>query len=424
MRLRWVQLVLLLVTAAARADPPSILNNTDHLVDAALSDLKVLGIPFSNRNGPAVSGPLAVNQTCATGGSPNACFSGKPDTQFLDRSVVIAHAADVSQPEFGAASADVVMPQVKYQIINQSSSGYALSTYDQASYPALLSNGIVYAMAYCGVPRQNDYPPVAFVTVLPNFGSNPDFSRAGVTPEVQVGSSGCGYQSGIEFSIPWGYAPLTGANSKTTCNSDLRTTLDTCTPSSTTEGMSAILAALKTHHPNWNWGDIKSVLRSTASNWKTGYVAYNPAGPAFGYGNINYAAANSYTGSIYLQPPGVAVQTRGSYGFVTLYPFVSSRRTGELLFAFSAPPVFPATAANDEYSYAQVSALQRSYGGALIYNSNGASGVQTCYFHPTKSAMVYFVAFTLDNIGNPAVSRYSRAERFSVRSAEFTLPET
>jgi hypothetical protein len=414
----------LFVACAAAADPPSILNNTDHIVDAALNDLKVLGIPFSNRSGPSASGPLAVNQTCATGGTSNPCFSGRPETNFLDRAVMIARAGDVTRAEYGAASAEVVMPQVKYQIINQSSSGYALSTYDQASYSALQSSGIVYAMAYCGAPRQDDYPPVAFVTVLPNFGSNPDFSRAGVTPEVQVGSSGCGYQSGIEFSIPWGYAPLSGPNSKTDCNSNLKTTLDTCTPSSTTEAMSAILAALKTHHPNWTWGDVKSVLRSTASNWRTGYTAFNPAGPAFGYGNINYAAANSYTGSIYLQPPGVAVQTRGSYGFVTLYPFVSSRRTGELLFAFERPPVFPAATGNDEYTYTQIAALQRSYGGSLIYNSNGASGVQTCYFHPAKSATVYFVAFTLDNIANPAASRYSRAEGFSTRSAVFTLPET
>jgi hypothetical protein len=480
---------LLSFGAAADANPPSILNNTDHVVSALTDDLRVLGIPYAQSSGPGGSGPLAVNQTCPSGsgvlaltfatnptgsggtltqrsawplksgnyelefsdgekrgamffnestsvtwypaltGSPMAaasvtnayCFAARSGAAFLDRSAAIANAATVAEPEYAAGSSHLVMPSVPYQLINQSSSGYTLAAFDQAAYAALETAGIVYSMAYCGTPQTNDYPPVAFVTVLPNYSTNPDRTRGTATSRIDPGSSGCGYQQGIEFSIAWGYAPIKRVTT-TSCAVDGNSTFDTCSPSSTTEGMTAILAALKWNHPKWTWGDVKSVLRATASNWRSGYAASNANGPAFGYGNVDYSRANLYAGTIFLQPPGMALQTRGDHAVLTLYPFMSSRRAGEVIYAFQSAPTFPPPATSDEYDYAQVLALARSHGGALVYDSHGAGGVQTYDHVSLTSETVYFVAFTVDDDADLTKSRYSRAEGFSILRAGLMHP--
>jgi len=485
-----MSIVVSLCSFGAAANPPSILNNTDHVVSALTDDLKVLGIPYSDSTGPQGSGPLAVNQSCPSGsgllrltfaadpstgggtltprsawplksglyqlefsdgekrsamffnesasvtwypaltGSPTTaasvtnayCFAARSGAAFLDRLVAVTNASTVAEPQYAAGSNRLVTPAVPYQLINQSSSGYTLAAFDQAAYTALESAGIVYSMAYCGTPQTNDYPPVAFVTVLPNYSTNSDRTRGSVTSRVAPGSSGCGYQQGIEFSIAWGYAPIKAANSTASCQTDGGTRFDTCSPSSTTEGMTAILAALKWHHPKWNWGDVKSVLRATASNWRSGYAAMNANGPAFGYGNVDYSRANSYAGTIFLQPPGMSLQVHGNHAVLTMYPFMSSRRAGELIYVYKSAPTLPSPATSDEYGYAQILALARGHGGTLVYDSHGASGIQTYDHASSTRETLYFVAFTVDDGADLTKSRYSRAEGYSILRAELAPP--
>lgn len=360
--MRLVVLVPLLIGVAGNAvaqNAPSILNNSGHAVATAVHALNVLGISHQTNVGPS-AGTLVVNQTCA----------GNCST-FLSAAAAIGRAKNIFQTEYGAGSTSLVVPSVPYQVINQSSTGYTVASFDQSNYSALSLAGIVYSMAYCGSPAVNDYPPIAFVTVLPN--------HEDATP---VGGFGCGYAKGIEFSIPatnnclpsCAWMPIGGGIS-----------ININAPSDATAAMSAVLAALKSHHPSWTWGDVKSVLRATASNWSTGYTPFNSVGPAFGYGNIDYVAANAYSGTIYLQPPGFALTATDTAAILTLYPFKTSRRAGEVVYAFSSRPTFPNPSTANEYSYTQVAALVSAHGGSLIYNSNGADGVQSINYSAPAS---------------------------------------
>jgi hypothetical protein len=479
MLLKGLSLCLALVSVGMAANPPSVLNNTDHVVVDVMYGLDVLGIGYTSSAGPSATGPLAVNQTCPSGsnslpvtfsttpsgsggtlktsspwpllsgvyvlsfsdgetvhaaftyqsvavswspalsGSPGAtanvtnayCFSSL-GPGFVAAPTIIANATHASQPEYEANGTAVVAPAVGYQLINQSSAQYSLAGYEQPNYTALEAGGIAYSMAFCGMPTASDYPAVAFVTVLPTaIPSGP------IPPYTGNGAAQCAYAQGIEFSLlstcfvgACSWTPISGGGS-----------MDSSTPSATTEAMSATLVALKSNHPAWTWGDVKSVLRTTASNWTTGYAAYNSSGPAFGYGNINYSSANTYKGTIYLQPPGMRLDSRGDYELVTLYPFMSTRRAGEVLYVYSSPPTFPSPGANNEYSYAQISALASTYGGALAYASSGASGEQTYTYYPAMNATVYFVAFTVDSMSNLTAAHYSRAEVFSTQSAKLTV---
>lgn len=383
---------------ASAATPPSILNNSSHIVGAADAGLTVLGISHSTTVGPS-SSMLAVNQTC---------LGGADNTAFLAPSQIINYASNTSISECAAYSSNTVAPSVPYQVINQSSGGYSVSGFEQANYSALIAAGIVYSMAYCGLPTNrtaNDYPPVAFVTVLPNI--------------VIASTSICFSTQGIEFSIPVDSNNCTVGSACTWTPISGGGKMDVSTPSATTEAMSAVLAALKFNHPLWTWGDVKSVLRATASNWLSGYAAINPTGPGYGFGNINYVAANSYTGTIYLQPPGFSMQASDANATLTLYPFMTSRRKGEVVYAFLKKPVFPASSSNNEYTYSQLSVLASEYEGALIYSSNGSGGVQSVNYKPSTSADRYFVAFTVDNISNLNAASFSRAEGFLIQHADF-----
>lgn len=404
MILRLVSLAVISSIASA-ATPPSILNNSSHIIGAADAGLTVLGISHSTNVGPS-SSVLAVNQTC---------LGGATNTFFLPSSQVINYAANTSISECAAYSTSTVTPSAPYQVINQSSATYTLSDFEQPNYAALVAAGIVYSIAYCGIPHAADYPPVAFVTVLPN-------NRGEQTVQPQGSSQwGCGYAQGIEFSIPidggGNNCPVGSACTWTPINGG--SSMDVATPSATTEAMSAVLAALKFNHPQWTWGDVKSVLRATASNWSAGYSAFNSNGPSYGYGNINYVAANAYDGSIYLQPPGFSMQASNASATLTLYPFMTSRRSGEVIYAFLKQPVFPDSSLNNEYTYSQLSAIVSAYQGTLVYNSNGASGVQSVSYTPTTSADRYFVAFTVDNISNLNAAKFSRFEEFLIQHADF-----
>jgi IPT/TIG domain len=371
--------------------PPSILNNTAHIVDDAISGLNVLGVANSGTSGPT-SSTLAVNQTCA-----GNCVN------FLSIPAAITAATTPTAVNYAAGSSTVVSEAVPYQIINQSSSGYVLSNDQYLS--GVVDPALVYSMAYCGTPAAGDYPPVSFVTVLPN-------NDAAVT----VGSTGCGYAQGIEFSIPVSpagcttctWTPIVGGGS-----------MDVSSPSATTEAMSAVLAALKVNHPQWTWGDIKSVLRTTASNWATGYTPYAANGPAFGYGNINFPAANGYTGQIYLQSPGLSVVSVGSSLRFDVYPFLTSRRVGEVVYGFTSMPVLPSPGSNNEYTYAQISALAAQYSGSIFLTTTGLDTQPFSSYFPKPTGPLYLVAFTVDQLPDYTHASFSRAESYSILGPSF-----
>jgi hypothetical protein len=390
------------------ANPPSVLNNSDHLVTVLTNALGVLGIAFSGTEGPS-SSVLAVNQTCQTqveGGS--GCLSVFGQEVFLPTGAAIAAALNTSQNEYAADSTALAnpSPSVPYQVINQSEAGYTLAGYEQPYYSSIESGSLVYAIAFCGTPTLADYPPIGFATVLPNYASQ--------TP---IGTSGCGYAQGIEFSIPADSNPCTSCTWTPISGGGQ---IDISSPSATTEALSAVLSALKSQHLLWTWGDVKSVLRATASNWSSGYTIHNSSGPSFGYGNINYVAANNYSGKIYLQPPGLSVQVlSSSTAQLAIFPFPTSRRAGEVVYAYSYSPVFPDPSTSNEYTYAQIVALAGKYKGVLVYNSSGRSGVQYSSYSAMTQAPVYFVAFTVDNDSNLSVASYSRGEGYSIQRAMF-----
>lgn len=393
-----IGVILLGLASLSYGNPPSILNNSSHLVHDADATLTVLGIPHRTDIGPSAT-TLALNQTCP------GC------NNFVSAATAISWSQDISHVEYAVGSNAAVMPSVPYQIINQSSAGYTLVGYEQANYSALTSHGIVYSMAYCGTPQAGDYPPVAFVTVLPN-----------TAPEMPAGRSGCGYAQGIEFSIPADNPGNCVVNNAATCRWTPIAgggSVNVSSPSATTEAMSATLAALRLHHPQWTWGDVKSVLRTTASSWRSGYRKYNASGPAYGYGNINYEAANFYSGVVNLQPPGFSMNATDDDARFVLYPFLTSRRSGEVIYSFTQQPAFPDPQVTDEYTYAQIVSLVSAYDGTLIYNSNGASGIQSVSYTPPSKSQRYFVAFTVDNYSDLTSANFSRAESFVVQDTDF-----
>jgi hypothetical protein len=298
-------------------------------------------------------------------------------------------------PINGSPADAPVYPRVAYQVINQSSAGsMSITALDQQNYAALVASSIVYSIAYCGSPIAGDYPPVSFVTVLPNNAPS----------NTALGRSYCGYASGIEFSIPVTSGTWTPVNkSMGSC--------DVSSPSATTEFMTAVLAALKYNHSRWTWGDVKAVLRITASNWRTGYVAYNSSGPAFGYGNLNYVNANAYSGTIYLQPPGMTLASHGDYATITLYPFLQTRRHHEAIYIVATGFSMPAPQNGSEYTQAEIASLVSARHLSAITPNAGPSRLPTLIYTPSVSATFRFVAFTEDASGNA-----SRAETFSIQS--------
>jgi hypothetical protein len=349
----------------------NILNNTDHLVNSAVSALSILG-----------AGSIIIDQTCPSGSTPGiSCLTvGGPG--FVSFNTLISDATNVSATLYSANSATVVN-HAPYKVLNQSSTDYMLSTLDQAFYSALIGNDLIYNIAYCGIPMTNDYPPIAASTILPN--------NAGAGT---VGVQSCGYAPGIEFSMTLNYKGM-----------------DTSSPSATTESMTAILAKIRANHPTWNWADIKGALRQTASNWSTGYAPFNASGPGLGFGNVNYdnATALAAPANIFLEAPGMAIVNSGHYAAITLYPYKSTRRVKEVVYIGGS---WPAASTVNELTAAQVTAA----GGTLIYTSNGTDITPQFSYAPSVSGTAIFRALTLDGSGNA-----SRVESFSAISETFTV---
>jgi hypothetical protein len=392
MRKLLIHPVLLWAAATAAAIPPSILNVSDHEAYQLQPDLAALGIANSRYTQTAApsSTVWALNQTC-----PGQCnFMAAPAFNIEFATTL----ATGEYPINGSATDAPVYPRVAYQVINQSSSSsISLTAVDRQNYAALVASSMVYSMAYCGSPNAGDYPPVALVTVLPNNApANAALARAF-----------CGYASGIEFSIPVTSGTWTPINKETGRG-------DVSSPSATTEFMTAVLAALKYNHPSWTWGDVKAVLRITASNWRTGYAAYNSSGPAFGYGNLNYVSANAYSGTIYLQPPGMTLAGRGDYATITLYPFLQTRRHHEAVYIVALGFSMPPAENGNEYTRAEIAALVSAGHLSAITTNAGQTRMPRLVYTPAAGAAFRFIALTEDASGNA-----SRAETFSVQSFDF-----
>jgi hypothetical protein len=421
--MRKIGLLLALLVAGGAAwatNPPSILNNTDHISDPASNSsvtnaLTALGVTWT---GPPRATVLTVSQSCPTGNTPGvSCFApGGPS--FLFPNQIIANAQNLSVQEYAPGTATAVTPLTPYYIVNQSSTGYVAS-YDQQNYAALVAGSMVYSMAYCGYPLTGDQPPVAFVTALQNQGVGPS-----VIPNIPAGSSGCGYAQGIEFSLP---ANCTSSD----CTWTYSSSVHIGSPSAAQEAVTAILAAMKTSHPTWTWGDIKGALRQTASNWGTGYAPAAGSGSSvgFGYGNINYTNATAVSGpsAIYLEPPSATIYSAGQYAQITIYPFLQTRRTSEVIYTFTSAPIWPSYTTGcssgpcNEYTYAQLAAIASSYGGTRVAQTSGGV-TPTFIYYPPSAGTVYFAVFTTDATGALGGSEhYSRGEMFSTQSVALTV---
>lgn len=196
------------------------------------------------------------------------------------------------------------------------------------------------------------------------------------------GNGGTGW--GIEFGLSASYLGL-----------------DTTEDSWDTAILSGLLAALKYQHPSWTWFDIKAALRQTADNWSTGYSHL-----AFGYGLINWTAANAIAtaSALYLQPPGVLISLDETTATIQLFPFRQTRRKREAVYAVD--PGYSWPVGKNELSAADLAAA----GARHLFTSNGTDLIATFTVDRLGSQPWYFIAFTTDDAGN-----FSRVEEFSVQ---------
>lgn len=249
-------------------------------------------------------------------------------------------------------------------ILSSSFSGWNY-LYDFAGYHKLTTSGVLHVYAY--VPRHpqplHAPPPAVFVTV----------NRLG-------GVSG----GGIEFGVATGYM---GKRGKST------------TASGVTAQVAGLMACLKYRHPSWNWFDVKAALRSTASNFASGY---DPA--RYGYGGIDYHAADSLRDPRQLPLFGPAVIVRRLPGDRLLFrinPFRQTRRLAEVLFLFPYRP----SPLPRELSLAEIGAL----GGRFLFSNSlrRQPGLFSYRLSPGESS--WFVWFTQDDGGH-----FSRMESYSI----------
>jgi len=161
------------------------------------------------------------------------------------------------------------------------------------------------------------------------------------------------------------------------------------------------MTVLRHNHPTWNWFDVKAALRQTGSNWATGYNVN-----AYGFGQVNLAAANGYTDSqLLLQPPEVKARINSLQRIeFELYPFRQTRRVKDVLFQFPSAPTFQ----GNELTLAVIQAL----GGSKIMDY---AGVEALLLQPFTDAVTdaYFVWFSADHIDDTA-AKFSRIDSYSI----------
>jgi hypothetical protein len=365
-------LILVFLPSLVLAAGPNVLSNTSHFVLDVPNAISILG-----------GSSTTVDQTCPSGGA--GYFPGSncgTTNSFVPAEVFVTYATNGALSFYSANTASPVINHEPYGIITQSSTGYNLLTYDQNNYNTLETNSVLYMTAYCGGPGSGDaYPPVAVSTILPNYAPS-------------LASNSCGYATGIEFSMSQNYKGL-----------------DTNSPSGTTASMAGLFQVLAQNHPTWTWGDRKAALRQTASNWTSGYVGFNASGPAFGFGNVNYDAANglSSTANIYLQAPGMRILNYSYYASITIYPFVTTRRAKEVVYIGGT---WPSASSINEMTATQIA----SAGGTKIFDDGGATGAQTFSYAPVVTGSATFTAITLDSLGNG-----SRVESYNMVMQSFTV---
>jgi hypothetical protein len=376
----------------------NVLSSTDHVASAAAQAVIILG-------GTVGPSGTSVDQTCKSNYSVNAIppASQPPGylgidpagCQYWNGAVVtvlfslsygqlIALGSDTGATLYSYDSATAAN-HAPYSVLNQSSAGYTLAALDQMYYGSLAAADQIYMIAFCGTPQAGDYPPVRASTVLPSSAS---------LPSIPNGNSGCGYGTGIEFSMTPGYKGFA-----------------TGSPSGTTEAMTGVYSVLKTNHMTWTYGDVKAALRQTADSWAAGYATYHASPLGFGFGNVNYDAANALSGpsAIYLQAPGMAVQNHGYFAYITVYPFLTTRRAREKVFVGGT---WPAASTLNEMTAAQVAAA----GGTVVFDSGGSTGAQTFTYAAVATGTAVFTAVTLDAEGNA-----SRVETYSQVSSSFLV---
>ena len=250
-----------------------------------------------------------------------------------------------------------------YQVI--SSSFTPPPNLDQNDYATLEAQGTLFSLPLVsrGTTAARQAPPII-----------------GVISSSQNSSDG-GSTWGIEFGLSSSYLGL-----------------NTSDDSHTAPAVAGFLAALMYNHVGFNIFDVKASLRQTSGNWATGYD-----NTAFGFGFVNWAAANAITltSALYLQGPGFQVTNHIYYASLVLYPFKSTRRANEAIYSVSAAYSWPV---KNEYTATDIAAS----GATLLYTSNGTDVTPTYTYSPGTSGAVTFVAFTLDGLGG-----YSRVESFS-----------
>ena len=249
-------------------------------------------------------------------------------------------------------------------ILSSSFSGWQ-SLFDSVLYQKLTTNSMVHVYAY--EPRspqpENAPPPASFVTVN---------KMGGMTGH------------GIEFGVPVAYMHGKGQDSS---------------PSGVTAQLAGLMACLKFQHPSWNWFDVKAALRSTASNFPTGYNFRN-----YGYGTIDYPAANALKDAkaLPLFPPAAMVhQQKGDALPFSVNPFQQTRRIADALFKFNSPPP-PHT---KDMKLDEIVVL----GGQLLVLGDFTKLGNMVSYRVNKEETVYFVWLTRDSD-----ETFSRIEPYSI----------
>lgn len=344
----------MMVAATSAVAAPNLLFNSNHAASHACLDAVLPG---------AANSTVFVDMT-QIGTAPATIYEdGSGSAMSIVRAATVATANTWFQ-----VGTNTAINNHPYGVVSSSWSD-TMQADDYDTYATALANGVLSNWAY--VPNSpwgaDAQPPIA--------GANSDYCTNG--------TSGYGAEFCLNQSFSVAYPGC-----------------DTSTPSSATSSVSQILAALKQQHSGFNWFDVKAAVRQTAANWPT----YSPT--TYGYGAINYAAANALvaTASLFLQPPGMYVTNNGYYLRISLLPYRQTRRIAEVVYAVSAAYTWPA---KNEYTTTDLAAS----GGTLIYTSNGTDVVPVFTYVPAASGTVKLMAFTADGNGN-----YSAAQQYTANS--------
>jgi hypothetical protein len=325
--------------------------------------------------GNACATPNILDYTAHAGPNIIAGINAVLGTGLVDSSIYVDY--DNNDPfidftntsgAYFSVATNVRVEHAPYAVINESVCCSKGQADDVGQYARLLAGGAIRSNAIAvGVGGQ-----LAAGTAPPTLETT--------TSAANSANGGTGW--GMEFGLSAGYLGLDTSEDSWACGE-----------------MAGFLAALKLEHPTWTWFDIKAALRQTASNWITGYDH-----TAFGYGYVNWQAANliTSTGSLYLQPPGMSATANGSTVTLTLYPFRQARRAYESVYI--VPPGYSWPQGKNEYTTADINAA----GAVLMYVSNGTDVTPQFTYTLNPENRPTLVAFTTDGKGN-----YSRVEEFS-----------